>query len=52
MDARVTTEPSHLFARQTLRFLRNVHERVVQVAESVQVIDDLLVTERFGRGDA
>ena len=52
VDARVTAEPSHLFACQTLRFLCNVHERVVQVTQPVQIVDDLLVTERFGRGDA
>ena len=52
VDARVTTEPSHLLACQTLRFLRNVHERVVQVTQPVQIVDDLLVTERFGCGDA
>ena len=52
VDARVTAEPSHLFACQTLRFLRNVHERVVQVTQPVQIVDDLLVTERFGCGDA
>ena len=47
MDARVTTEPSHLLACQTLRFLRNVHERVVQVTQPVQIVDDLLVTDYF-----
>ena len=52
VDARIAAKPSHLLARQTLRLLRDAHERVVQIAQAVQIVDDLLIAERLACGDA
>ena len=46
MDARVTPEPSHLLAGEPFGLLRDVSERVIQIAQPVQVIDDLLIARR------
>lgn len=37
MDARVTPEPSHLLAGEPFGLLRDVSERVIQIAQPVQV---------------
>ena len=46
MDARVTPEPSHLLAGEPFGLLCDVSERVIQIAQPVQVIDDLLIAQR------
>ena len=46
MNARVTPEPSHLLAGEPFGLLCDVSERVIQIAQPVQVIDDLLIAQR------
>ena len=51
VDARVTAEPSHLFAGESLGFLCDVREGVVHIPDAVQQVDDLLIAERtYGGG--
>ncbi len=52
VDARIAAEPAHLLAGEASRLLRDGDERVVQIAQPVEVVDDLLVAERLACGDA
>ena len=46
MDTRVTAEPSHLLAGKTLGLLRDIGECLIHVPDTVQQVDDLLITKR------